>query len=131
MSEPIGEKEKIAILLHEYNALRQEIVNRTNQGFQLVAIGAALFVWVTQAKSDWRYWGGLVVAAFAMLLAAFVTLENINRLGRRVRQLESDINARAGEKLLIWDTEFGNGLWLDRFFGATRRGNISKKSEAP
>jgi hypothetical protein len=42
MNEPIGEKEKLTILLHEYSSLRQEIINRMNNGFQLVAVIAVL-----------------------------------------------------------------------------------------
>jgi len=110
MSEPIGEKEKITILLHEYDTLRQEIVNRMNNGFQTVVVGAALFVWAIKAELDCRFWIGASLALLTLAIAAWVTSRNIRQAAKRIREIEADVNSRAGERLLVWQARHKNNF---------------------
>jgi len=114
MNEPIGEKEKLTILLQEYSSLRQEIINRMNNGFQLLAVIAVLLTLTLQGGSRLKVWVGLSAIGIVFLIGGWMTFGNINKAASRLRELERDINARAGEKLLIWESEHGGartGLW--------------------
>src|ERR1035441_6805522 len=106
----LNEAEKIHILLHEYNALRQEIHNRTSCGFQLVSVGAVLFVLITNLTSlgsGFRLWCSIAASTFTLVYAGCLIYRDINKAAERLRALEQDINNRSGEKLLIWATRFG------------------------
>jgi len=110
MSEPIGEKDKITILLHEYDTLRQEIVNRMNNGFQLLAVCAVLLTLLFQAKSTVMIVVGICVLIAVIVFGLWTTFGNINNAAARLRELEADTNTRAGEKLLIWESECAGAL---------------------
>jgi hypothetical protein len=103
--EPYSQKDKVTILLHEYNMLRAEILTRTTHGFQLMAVYAVLFVWIMQAKEGVRFWLSLAVAVGTLFIASWISFSNINRCVKRVLELEKDINSRAGENLLVWETQ--------------------------
>jgi hypothetical protein len=116
------EKDKIQILLHEYDTLRQEILTRTRTGHQILAVAAVLFIWIitqimTGNPSFW-FWtilvGFLAASVAAVSVAAWFTMRDIGKAAKRIRELESDINSRAGEDLLIWETRWGGavtGFW--------------------
>lgn len=110
--EPFSNKEKVPILLHEYDKLCQEIHNRTNNGFQLLfSVGVALFVWiVTQQKIDWKFLIALGVGLLTLLVGGWLIFRDINKAAMRLRELENDINLRAGEKLLVWETKYGGAV---------------------
>jgi hypothetical protein len=114
--EVFSQKDKVTILLHEYNTLRQEILTRTTQGFQLLAICAALFVWIIQANLNWRFLIGLIAAMAILLIGSWITFNKITEISIRLLELEKDINTRAGEKLLVWETQHG-----DTVIGCLRR----------
>ena len=104
------EQDKVQILLHEYDTLRQEVLNRTSNGFQLLAVGAALFVWMIGGQhpnNRFWFWIGLALALFAVSLAAWFIFRDISKAAKRIRELEGSINARAGEELLMWETRCG------------------------
>ena len=107
--EPYSQKDKVTILLHEYNMLRAEILTRTNHGFQLLVVyaglGGGLFVWIMQAKGGVRFWLSLAVAVGTLFVANWISFSNINRCVKRVLELEKDINTRVGENLLVWETQ--------------------------
>jgi transposase len=114
-------KEKIEILLKEYDTLRAEIVGRTTGGYQLIGVQAIIFTaalgWRSQhgvGEIFWFFMGVLVVLG---LLFGGSTYRDISMLARRVREIEEEINNTVGENLLRWETEFGglNGiLWITR-----------------
>ena len=49
VSERLLGKERVQILLHEYNGLRNEIIHRTNNMFQVIAVGAVILGWVANS----------------------------------------------------------------------------------
>ena len=104
-AKPYCQKDKVTILLAEYNMLRLEILTRTTHGFQLMAVYAVMFVWIMQAKQGVRFWISLAVAVATLLIACWISFSNINRCVKRVLELEKDINNRAGENLLVWETQ--------------------------
>jgi len=47
--EPLLGKERAQILLHEYNGLRNEIIHRTNNLYQVITIGALVLGWIVSS----------------------------------------------------------------------------------
>jgi len=107
--------EKMQILFKEYDTLRQEIVGRLNGGRQLVAIGVAGMAGVITFlgpahRRDAIFWGLLCGLGTVLGVLFWSTHHSIARVGTRLREIEAEINALAGEDLLKWETRFGGGL---------------------
>lgn len=104
----LDHKDRIQILMSEYAGLRAEINSRTGYGFQITAIAAAAATWLLQQTyTDWRPWLGLVLILGALKIMWSVNGRDIWRAARRIRELEREINSRAGEHLLVWETLWG------------------------
>ena len=104
----LSPSERIQVILHEYDTLRDEVSGRTRDGFNLFATGVGVSI-----GSLWALYGvlgakGAITAAFVVAvsfaLAWRVTYEGIARTSARIAKIESDVNAIAGEKLLVWET---------------------------
>lgn len=111
----ISTEEKIKILLCEYATLRQEIIARTGHGFQLMSVGFVVLTWViiTQTRGS-LFWPGAAIALTFFLVATWFTLRDIKKASIRIQELEKDINRRAGEELLVWESNWGGlvtGFW--------------------
>ena len=107
----IAEKEKISILALEYSSLRSDINARMSSMFQLSAVFVAIAALTFQLSSGVRL---VVIASSAFLIGLGLLWHDIVKAGRRVQQLEVEINRRASEKLLIWESELGglsHGYW--------------------
>lgn len=109
-TEQIGEKEKAQILLNEYNSLRSEINARLSNVFQVGAIAAGTLALAYQQRVDgravvskWIIFGVSAGLAFSI----WVLFRNFYKAALRVQQLESDINGRAKETLLLWENKWG------------------------
>jgi hypothetical protein len=103
----LTQKDKIQILLQEYSTLRSELVSNGNRLFQVVALGGALFTWLASRQLDKRFWIAIVMALVGFSCIGFVLIRDTKRAARRVRELEIDINSRAGEELLVWERRWG------------------------
>jgi hypothetical protein len=100
------QKDRIQILLAEYTALRAEIVSRTGYGFQLTLIGVAIVTWVLREGSPgapWYFWLGVATLVAGFGLGMFTNVRDLKRAAHRVKDLEHEINSRAGEHLLVWE----------------------------
>ncbi len=105
--EPLSEKDQIQILLHEYVTLRTEIIHRSNNLYQLIAVGGALFVWLMGHPIDRRFWITLGLAV-PMLFSGFLVIRRYtNKLAKRLREIEKTVNSLAGIELLVWETLWG------------------------
>ena len=112
--EKISEKDKVQILLHEYDTLRTELIHRGNNMYQLVAVAGAIVVWLVSRVLDARFWILLVLAGVVVSIFSWFIYRDMTKAAERVRQLEKDINKRAREELLIWETQWGGavtGYW--------------------
>jgi Flp pilus assembly protein TadB len=101
----LKEKDKVQVLLHEYDTLRTEGIYRNSAMFQLLAAGALLFVFLMQQQSI-NFRSYLSLAAFWVVIPVFSWFlgSDIYRAGKRLRELGTEINRRAGEELLVWET---------------------------
>jgi hypothetical protein len=106
----LSQKDRIQILQSEYAALRAEIVARTGFGFQIAAVALAGVTWLMQQPLQgrpWWFWVVMIGVAAGFGLATFVNLRDISRPAFRLKALEHEINSRAGEHLLVWETLSG------------------------
>jgi hypothetical protein len=112
--EQFSPKDKVQILLKEYDALRGEITSRGNNMYQLIAIcagiGAALISWL--APRGLNAMGWTVLVSTTLLFAwLFIALDrDIKHAAARVRELEAAINELSGTELLQWETYWGGAV---------------------
>ncbi|MGH6670817.1 MAG: hypothetical protein ACRECV_02440 [Xanthobacteraceae bacterium] len=111
----IGQKEKINILLEEYRSLRSEILTRTGYGFQVYTALAAVLTWFF-GQPDLAHrglpWVALVLVLILFVWFTAVNVREIWKCAYRTKEIEHEVNSRAGQHLLVWE----------RLFGAARMG---------
>jgi hypothetical protein len=106
-TEELSARDKIQILLAEYNTLRAEVLMRGGTALQVTAIAAALLALLLQRDTDLRFWLGFGVLVCGVVTFTWIIAGNIGKLAGRIRELEQDINTRAREPLLCWETKHG------------------------
>jgi hypothetical protein len=110
MAEPFPEVEKIRIVLAEHSTLRAELVARFGHAYQMIGYGVAAIVLLTALKpSAHVFWFMLSLVLFIFGFALWVYWRDILKAGRRIREIELDINSRAKEDLLVWENLWGAG----------------------
>jgi len=100
------ENEKVQILMKEYETLRAEIMQRSNNRFQFITIlgGLGAFALI---KGDLALLARIVAVVIATAVAFSVWLWTghlIVACARRVSEIEAQVNALAGEDLLKWES---------------------------
>ena len=122
MTSDFDTNDKITILLHEYDSLRSEVVQRYIGAFQLGVGGSTALA----AFGAWRLlvndYTSIVLVALGFVVLAFVIWQmerDTRRIAAHLRLLEADINKRAGEQLLTWETHFALKGPLARRFEIT------------
>jgi hypothetical protein len=122
----IGQKEKITILLAEYSSLRAEINARVSSSYYVMGIAAALIVFVLQQPIGCNFYIGLLMVVFGGVVSGRLLWYDARNAARRAKEIESDVNTRAGETLLLWETK-RSGLtpdyWRAIFFMGKRNSN--------
>ncbi len=106
-----SQKDKIEFLFKEYGTLRTEIISRTGYGFQSGAVLAAVGTWLLQQPSDswynWAFVAGIVILGSVGFIFLRVNVRDIWKAAHRIKELEHEINSRAGEHLLVWERLYG------------------------
>lgn len=108
-----GNMDKISILALEYNSLRSDINSRMSSIFQVCAI----YVAVLSFKQLFEKNAIVIVISSVFAIGLYFLCNDIYKAGKRVQRLEADINRRANEKLLMWESELGGltrGYWRPR-----------------
>jgi hypothetical protein len=106
----LSQKDRIQILLSEYAALRSELMARTGFGFQIAAVGLASITWFMQQPlvgHPWYFWCVMTVILCCFLVAILVNMRDLTRAAYRLKSIEREVNSRAGEHLLVWETLSG------------------------
>jgi hypothetical protein len=103
----LGDKEKLQVLLAEYNTLRSEILTRTSNGFQVTSISAGVIAVLLQWSPGPQLWIGLVIFSAMCGSCLWIILSATAKLEARLRSLETIINDRLGEELLTWERRYG------------------------
>jgi hypothetical protein len=98
-------KDRITILLAEYNTLRAEVLAARVAVAQAIAIGAPLSVALLSAG----YYSVAATVLIIVVLFAIWNDQNTRAFTCRIRSLESSINETAGQRLMLWETDHGWG----------------------
>jgi len=110
--DALKSEEKVKILLAEYSSLKAEITARTGHGFQVGGFAVtAMALLASASEVTWRIIALVMTICLLLAGASFLTLRHIRVAAERIRELEQDINKRAGEELLVWDTSFLPKHW--------------------
>ena len=115
----------INILFKEYDALRTEIQNRTNHGFQIGAISAVVLTWLLSRPVDYKFWAILASTSAVFVVAAWMAFRDINKASVRLKELEQEINALAGSPLLQWESYWGSATAGYFSWGPPRKAKTS------
>ena len=101
------DQEKIQILLKEYDTLRAEALQRIGHRFAFLSLAGAVggySFFVTPSLSGYQILV-LILSAFVLLGLWFYLGNLIARCAIRIAEIEEEINAMAGQKLLKWQHE--------------------------
>lgn len=102
----------IDVLLHEYDALRAEVLARSDARFQLVGyLGIAATLLGTQISKDMRGW--LIVIALGGFIAIWFRFGFLMRkCATRLREIEAEINKKlpTTTPTLVWETRQPRGF---------------------
>jgi hypothetical protein len=111
----IGASEKVAILMHEYTALKNEILAKSGFGFQLVAIVAAVAAWLGGTATPHRFWTWMSITVVVIGIASWFIIRDIWECAAQVREIEARVDEQMGEWYL---------LRSERLAGGTRRPGV-------
>ena len=85
-------------------------MGRTGFGFQIAAVTFALISWVFSTPVSNRpfyFWIILVIVTPIFCISIFVNARDLKRAAYRIKEVEHEVNSRAGEHLLVWETLSG------------------------
>jgi hypothetical protein len=109
----LAAKDKIAVLMGEYNSLRAEIHHRLTLLLAFTGTGITVsiaLVGAIIAQPAWVALYFLLLVAIGLYVGFAVLMDfNIYQVTKRLRELEAQINLVAGERLLKWETDHGLG----------------------
>ncbi len=116
-SEPLVGKERVQILLHEYNGLRNEIIHRTNNLFQVIGVGVIVLGWLTNSRDfDCKLIISLLVGLVTLACLLWLIHRDIDKAAERLAEIEDYVDKETGEwYLLRWERLWGGrktGYWL-------------------
>ena len=131
---------KASILLAEYNTLRAEVLAARGNAAQAAGIfSATLMTDIAFANSSastgpwWIPWVIGVAIVFYFCVLVGWNEKNTQTFTHRLREIEPEINTLAGDRLLVWETDYGWGGMFRKtnpiFIGHTRP--KPKKSKKP
>jgi hypothetical protein len=108
--------QKVPILLAEYNTLRAEVLAARGNAGQAAGIFSATFMAnIAFANSSantgpwWVPWAiGAAIAVYFCVLIGW-NEKNTRGFTHRLREIEPEINDLAGDRLLVWETDYGWG----------------------
>lgn len=103
----MDEKDKVQILLKEYDSLRAEILQRIGHRFAFLSLIGAVGVYAFFTATDLSVYQIVVLMISALaLFGVWWQLGNlIARCSKRIAEIEKAINSVAGEPLLRWEHE--------------------------
>jgi hypothetical protein len=112
----LTQSQKISVLLAEYDTLRTEVMAARASVVQAIGLAAAVTMGVIGFAFSTSFSGPRWVPWFIGTLALLYVCAscawneiNTRKFTKRLRAIEEDINMRAKEPLLRWETEQGWG----------------------
>ena len=116
-------KDKISILLAEYNTLRAEVMAARNNVAQAIGLTVPVIIGLiglsystSLAAPGWVLWAIVCSALVYLGLILFWNDLNTRAFTEQLRALERKINALAEEQLLTWESTQGWGSIASRSY---------------
>lgn len=107
-------KAKVEVMLKEYDSLREEVISRLNNRFNLLGYSGAILTYAVFQGSgitDWR-WLCAAGAALALVLVWLWGARKIRELSQRIAWIEKQVNSLYGDSLLAWETGQEEGIYF-------------------
>jgi hypothetical protein len=127
----MAEDQKIALLLVEHKTLRDEIIARTNHGYQLITFGSSgVAILVSLSEKTHLLLVTTSALICILIVACFFMKRDISKASARIREIEADVNQRVGEDILVWENLWGSAK--TGVFGRARplpRSTLSKSAK--
>ena len=115
----MDDKDRIAILLTEYNTLRTEAMAVRTYVIQACSIGVPMLVGLIglffSLKISWQRYtvGATALSVLCVLIGVTIHSDQQTRgFTKQIRELEATVNRLAGQRLLTWETDHGWGALL-------------------
>lgn len=102
-------EETVKILLAEYTGLRSEIIAKTGHGLQVAGFVVTASSFLVSQTQNWLTVYIVTLIVLLVAGAGMLIFNDVARASKRIRQIEVDVNNRAGEELLVWETGWGWG----------------------
>lgn len=112
-SEPrkMEEKDKVAIILEEYRSLRTEVLQRNTVLNSILTVAGTVSAATVGIMVQYSAYVAVSITILVVLLlvayAFWIIDYDSRRIGFRLRQIETEVNHRANDNLLRWETEHG------------------------
>jgi len=111
LERTMEEKDKISIVLEEYRSLRTECMQRNTVLNNILTVAGTVTAGSVGVMVQYSaYTAGITTLLIILILVTYTFLlidYDSRRINFRLRQIEADINRRAGDHLLRWETEHG------------------------
>lgn len=107
MDSNVSIEQKIQILMAEYQTLRTEVMQRNSvlnaaiASFGTLAVPITALVFTQSTLVGWALLAGVPGMVFGTW---YMVHQNTKVLAKRLRELEGEINTKAGETLLQWES---------------------------
>src|SRR5438105_3339506 len=108
-------KDRISILLAEYNTLRAEVLTARTNVVQAISVGTPFVLalgGVYFTVHGHKFVSGIAMLAILIVVTSVAVWNDLNTRSftKRIRAIEKAVNALAeGDRLLIWETDYGWG----------------------
>src|SRR4051812_32597228 len=112
MDDRVQTFQRIQVLLQEYTTLRAEVLSRYTAQFQAGGIAAIILLSIITLAATTKIYAFLILIVLDLGLFVVVILwidVDIAKAARRLRRLEKQINFKAREELLKWESVYGLG----------------------
>jgi uncharacterized membrane protein len=119
----MNDVDKINIVLHEYDSLRDEIIQRWVGTQTDISVGVLVIIGVlTAVFSSGRITSAQIIVLGGVIFVGILIFgygmwqvdRDTRKAAQRLREIESEVNQRAGEEILKWETRWGGavtGFW--------------------
>lgn len=110
----ISDKDKIEILLKEYDTLRAEMLQRFDNRFQFIVIIGAIgaYAFLKGKKLPWNQVLIVIFASVSVIVIWFWIGYIAATQSRRISEIEKQVNKLAGQELMQWESyQIDNGIF--------------------
>lgn len=128
-NQRLSKKEQVDVLLHEYDSLRAEVLERHTVLTQVIGFAVLVFAGITAILVSYPFYYLLVVALIGIVFLIAFWRMDLDSAGAALRlcELEQEINKLSGKRLLQWESQWG-GLFSPGFVSRDSKVREARKN---